>query len=275
MPVRMKLPPTLSERLAASHRPLVGMWVCSGSALNAEIAAGSGLDIVLVDAEHSPNGPESILAQLQAVAAYPVAPLVRPPFGDTVIIKQYLDIGVQNLLVPMVDSAEQAAELVRAVRYPPAGVRGVGSALARSSRWNRVPGYLADASASISLFVQIESRAAVERVAEIAAVDGVDGILVGPADLAASMGRLGEQDHPEVVDAVLHSIRAAAELGKPAGVNAFAPDAADRYLAAGAAFVLVGADVALLARASEALADRFIGGRSGTMPGTDPAPAGY
>jgi 4-hydroxy-2-oxoheptanedioate aldolase len=262
MPVRMSLPPTLAERLAASDRPLAGMWVCSGSALNAEIAAGSGLDIVLIDAEHSPNGPESILAQLQAVAAYPVAPLVRPPYGDTVVIKQYLDLGVQNLLVPMVDSPEHAAELVRAVRYPPAGVRGVGSALARSSRWNRVPGYLADASGSISLFVQIESRAAVERVGEITAVDGVDGILVGPADLAASMGHLGQQDHPEVVDAVLHAISAAAELGKPAGVNAFVPDAADRYLAAGAAFVLVGADVALLARASEALADRFIGDAS-------------
>ena len=124
------------------------------------------------------------------------------------------------------------------MRYPPHGVRGVGSALARSSRWNRVPGYLASASSSISLFVQIESAAAVERVAEIAAVDGVDGIFVGPADLAASMGRLGQQDHPEVVDAVLHAIGAATQAGKPAGVNAFAPDAADRYLAAGAAFVL-------------------------------------
>jgi 4-hydroxy-2-oxoheptanedioate aldolase len=142
-----------------------------------------------------------------------------------------------------------------------------------------VPGYLADASASISLFVQIESRAAVERVAEIAAVDGVDGILVGPADLAASMGHLGEQDHPEVVEAVLHSISAATELGKPAGVNAFAPDAADRYRAAGAAFVLVGADVALLARASEALADRFNvgdgggdgGGQGGGESGSDVA----
>ncbi|RZS68009.1 2,4-dihydroxyhept-2-enedioate aldolase [Agromyces ramosus] len=264
MPVRMTLPPTLAARLAASDRPLAGMWVCSGSAVNAEIAAGSGLDIVLIDAEHSPNGPESILAQLHAVAAYPVAPLVRPPFGDTVVIKQYLDLGVQNLLVPMVDSPEQAAGVVRAVRYPPLGVRGVGSALARSSRWNRVPGYLADASSSISLFVQIESAAAVERVAEIVAVDGVDGILVGPADLAASMGHLGRQDHSDVVEAVLRSIRAAVEAGKPAGVNAFDPAAAERYLAAGAAFVLVGADVALLARASEALADRFVGDGSAT-----------
>ena len=259
MPVRMTLPPTLAERIAASDRPLAGMWVCSGSALNAEIAAGSGLDVVLIDAEHSPNGPESILAQLQAVAAYPVAPLVRPPFGDTVVIKQYLDLGVQNLLIPMVDSPEQAAELVRAVRYPPEGVRGVGSSLARSARWNRVPGYLAAAATTVSLFVQVESRAAMERVAEIAAVDGVDGILVGPADLAASMGLLGQQDHPEVVDAVLHAIRVGVELGVPVGVNAFAPEAAQRYFDAGAAFVLVGADVQLLARASEALADRFIG----------------
>ncbi|NUT58473.1 MAG: HpcH/HpaI aldolase/citrate lyase family protein [Agromyces sp.] len=259
MPVRMTLPPTLAERIAASDRPLAGMWVCSGSALNAEIAAGSGLDVVLIDAEHSPNGPESILAQLQAVAAYPVAPLVRPPFGDAVVIKQYLDLGVQNLLIPMVDSPEQAAELVRAVRYPPEGVRGVGSALARSARWSRVPGYLAAAASTVSLFVQVESRAAVERVTEIAAVDGVDGILVGPADLAASMGFLGRQDHPEVVDAVLHAIRVGIELGVPVGVNAFAPDAADRYLEAGASLVLVGADVQLLARASEALADRFIG----------------
>jgi len=268
----MTLPSTLEERLAASDRPLVGMWVCSGSALNAEIAAGSGLDIVLIDAEHSPNGPESILAQLQAVAAYAVTPLVRPPFGDTVVIKQYLDLGVQNLLIPMVDSPEQAAELVRAVRYPRAGVRGVGSALARSSRWNRVPGYLAAADATVSLFVQVESEAALRQVAEILAVDGVDGILVGPADLAASLGHLGQQDHPEVVEAVLHAITAAVAAGKPAGVNAFAPDAADRYLAAGAAFVLVGADVTLLARASEALADRFIGNAAaaGESPSAEP-----
>jgi 4-hydroxy-2-oxoheptanedioate aldolase len=163
---------------------------------------------------------------------------------------------------------------VCAVRYPPLGVRGVGSALARSSRWNRVPGYLANASSTISLFVQVESRAAVDRVAEIVAVDGVDGILVGPADLAASMGYLGQQDHPEVVDAVLHSIRAAVDAGKPCGVNAFDPAAADRYLAAGAAFVLVGADVALLARASEALAARFVPDASGASGGSG-EPASY
>ena len=266
MPIRMTLPPTFAERLAESDRPLAGMWVCSGSPLIAEIAAGSGLDWLLIDGEHSPNSLESILAQLQAIAAYPATPLVRPPYGDVVTIKQYLDLGVQNLLVPMVDSAEHAAEMVRAVRYPPAGVRGVGSALARASRWNRVPDYLADAAGTLSLTVQIESATAVAAVAEIAAVDGVDALFVGPADLAASMGVLGEQSHPDVVAAVLTSIEAGRAAGKPVGVNAFVPDDAERYLAAGASFVAVGADVAILARASEGLADRFI--RS-DAPGTD------
>jgi 4-hydroxy-2-oxoheptanedioate aldolase len=261
----MTLPPTLATRLAASDRPQFGMWVCSASTVNAEIAAGSGLDVVLIDAEHSPNGLESILAQLHAVAAYPVTPLVRPPFGDPVVIKQYLDLGVQNLLIPMVDSVEHAEAMVRAVRYPPQGIRGVGSALARASRWNRVAGYLADAASTVSLFVQIESVAALEQVEQIAAVDGVDGILIGPADLAASMGLLGQQEHPDVVAGVVRSIEAAVALGKPAGVNAFAPAAADRYVEAGASLVLVGADVALLARASEALADRFIGNATGSI----------
>ena len=254
----MTLPPTLGARIAASDRPLIGAWSCAGSATNAEIIAGSGLDVVLIDAEHSPADLESVLAQLHAVAAYPTAPLVRPPFGDTVTLKRYLDVGVQNLLVPMVESAAQAAEIVRAVRYPPLGVRGVGSALARSSRWNRVEGYLADAPSTISLFVQIESAAAIADLDEILAVDGVDGVFFGPADLAASMGLIGQQEHPDVVAAVVAGIATASAAGTPSGVNAFAPAAADRYVAAGAALVIVGADVALLARGTEALADRFI-----------------
>jgi 4-hydroxy-2-oxoheptanedioate aldolase len=259
---------TLREQLAGSDRPLFGMWLNSGAPLVAEICAGSGLDWVLVDAEHGPNDVPSVLAQLQAIAAYPVAALVRPPVGDTALIKQYLDIGAQNLLIPMVDSAEQAAELVRAVRYPPRGVRGVGSSLARAARWNRVDDYLATADEHVSLTVQIESATAVENVESIVAVEGVDGILLGPADLAASMGVLGQQAHPDVVAAVERCLAVARAAGKGAGVNAFVPEAADRYVAAGANLVCVGADVTLLARGSEALAARFLG--------TDPAKrAGY
>lgn len=252
------LNPTFREALADADRPLAGMWVCSGSPLVAEICAGAGLDWLLIDMEHSPNGLESVLAQLQAVAAAPVTAVVRVPIGDVVTIKQVLDLGAQNILVPMVDTAAQAAELVEAVRYPPRGRRGVGSALARSARWNRVEDYLAGADRHVSLFVQVETTAGVRNAAEIAAVDGVDGVFVGPSDLAASMGLLGAQTHPDVVAAVLEAFAAVRGTGTPVGVNAFDPAAAQRYLDEGASFVLVGADVTLLARGSEALAARWV-----------------
>jgi 4-hydroxy-2-oxoheptanedioate aldolase len=256
MPLR--LIPTFRDHLARANRPLVGMWVCSGSPLIAEICAGGGLDWLLIDMEHSPNGLESVLAQLQAVGGYPTSPVVRVPMNDTVIIKQVLDLGAQNLLVPMVSSADEARAAVEAVRYPPRGRRGVGSALARSARWNRVDGYLIGADDHVSLFVQIETAAGVEAAAEIAAVDGIDGVFVGPSDLAASMGVLGQQSHADVVAAVQRTFQAVGAAGKPVGVNAFVPEVARSYLESGASFVLVGADVALLARGSEALAASFI-----------------
>lgn len=264
----LRLNPTLRERLLDADRPLAGIWVCSGSPLVAEIIAGSGADWLLIDAEHSPNSLESILSQLQAVAPYPVTPLVRVPWNDPVITKQVLDLGAQNLLVPMISNAQEARDAVAAVRYPPRGVRGVGSALARSARWNRVDGYLEHAEEHTSLFVQIENGEGVAHAAEIAAVDGVDGVFVGPSDLAASMGLLGQQQHPDVVANVLTTFEAVLAAGKPVGVNAFNARQADAYVAAGARFVLVGADVVLLARGSEQLAARFTsahvegGGRS-------------
>ena len=255
----LPLTPTFRDALATSSRPLAGMWVCSGSPLIAEICAGSGLDWLLIDMEHGPSGLESVLAQLQSMAAYPISPVVRVASDDPVLIKQVLDLGARNLLVPMVSSAEQARRVVEATRYPPRGRRGVGSALARSARWNRVEGYLTDADSHVSLFVQVETIDAVEVAGQIAAVDGIDGVFVGPSDLAASMGLLGQQAHPDVVAAVLRAFDAVRSARIPVGVNAFDPVVADGYLAAGAAFVLVGADVALLARGSEALATRFIG----------------
>lgn len=246
-----------SAALAGAGRPLAGMWVCSGSPLIAELCAGSGLDWLLIDAEHSPNGLESLLAQLQAVHGYPVLPVLRPPVLDPVLIKQYLDLGAQTLLIPMVDTAELAELAVRSAHYPPRGIRGVGSALARASRWNRTEGYLHGAGERISVIVQIESRDAVANIDEIVAVPGLAGIFLGPSDLAASMGVLGQQDHPDVIAAVEHCIEVAVAHGVPAGVNAFGEPLARRYLAAGASFVLVGADVALLARGSEALAQRY------------------
>lgn len=255
MPLRLSQ--TLRAALSASDRPLAGIWVCSGSPLVAEICAGSGLDWTLIDMEHAPHSLESVLAQLQAVAAYPITPVVRVPGNYPVVIKQVLDLGAQNILVPMVSSTSDAEAAVSAVRYPPRGQRGVGSALARSARWNRVDGYLADADQHVSLFVQIETAAGVDAAAEIAAVDGVDGVFVGPSDLAASLGVLGQQTHPSVVDAVHRAFAGVRAAGKPVGVNAFDPVAAQSYLDAGASFILVAADVSILARGSEALAARW------------------
>lgn len=264
----MQLQMTFREALAlaateAGRRALVGMWVCSGSPLVAEICAGSGLEWLLIDMEHSPNDLQSVLSQLQAVAAYPVTTVVRVPFNDPVIIKRELDLGAQTLLVPFVSSAEEARAAVSAAHCPPRGIRGVGSALARSSRWNRVAGYLENAAEHVSILVQIETAAGVEAAAEIAAVDGVDGLLVGPADLGASMGLLGQQSQPEVVAAVHETFRAAKKAGKPVGVNAFDPEMARGYVEAGVEFIAVGADVTLLARGSEGLAARFVPGAGG------------
>ena len=242
---------------AATARPLIGQWVCSGSATCAELIAGSGVDWVLVDGEHSPIGLETIQGILRTVAAYPVSPIVRVPRLDAAVIKQYLDLGAQNIMVPMVDSVEQAQAAVAAMHYPPRGVRGVGSALARSARWNRVPDYLTGAAETVSLVVQAESAAAVEAAADIAAVEGVDAVFIGPSDLAASMGLIGQQSHPKVVAGVHRVIDAAKGAGKLVGVNAFDPAAARDYLKRGADFVAVGADVQLLARASEQLAAQF------------------
>ncbi|SDO56928.1 2,4-dihydroxyhept-2-enedioate aldolase [Microbacterium testaceum StLB037] len=260
MPLR--LTPTFRAALAASDRPLAGMWVCSGNATITEIAAGSGLDWLLLDMEHSATSLESVLTQLQVAAAYPVTAVVRVPWNDPVTIKRALDLGAQNLIVPMVSTADEARAAVAATRYPPQGVRGVGSALARSARWNRVDGYLAEAAEHVSLTVQIETTAGVDNAAAIAAVEGVDAVFVGPSDLSASMGLLGQQSHPDVVAAVHRVFAAAADAGTPVGVNAFDPAVAEAYLDAGADFVAVGADVALLARASEALAARFVTARA-------------
>ncbi|GAA1388490.1 aldolase/citrate lyase family protein [Luteococcus peritonei] len=253
-----QLSPSFARRLEESPRALMGMWLCSGSPVVAEICAGAGLDWLMLDLEHSPNDLPAALAQLQATAAYPVTTVVRVPSNDTVTIKQVLDLGAQNIIVPMVDDAEQARAAAAAMYYPPQGVRGVGSALARSARWNRVEGYLTGAAEHVSLFVQVESAAAVANAAEIAATEGVHGVFIGPSDLAATMGLLGQQNHPEVKAAVLRTIEAVRAEGKLVGVNAFDPAVAEEYRLAGASFVLVGADVVLLARGSEDLAQRFV-----------------
>jgi 4-hydroxy-2-oxoheptanedioate aldolase len=245
------------ERIGAG-RPRFGMWVASGSGYVTEICAGSGIDWVLLDLEHAPNDLRTTLEQLQVLAGYPdVDVVVRPPAADPVYIKQLLDIGAKNIIVPMIDGPEQAAAAVAATRYPPAGIRGVGSALARASRWNRISDYLVTADDGVSLTVQVESTAGLAALGDIVDVDGVDAVFIGPADLAASMGRLGQPEHPEVVTAIENALVTIVEHGKRAGVNAFNESIGRRYVEAGASFVLVGADVALLARGAEQLVAKY------------------
>jgi 4-hydroxy-2-oxoheptanedioate aldolase len=219
--------------------------------------AGLGQRVHLRDLR-PPNDIHSTLEQLQVLAGYPdVDVVVRPPAADPVLIKQLLDIGAHNLIVPMIDSPAEAAAVVAATRYPPAGIRGVGSALARASRWNRISDYLVTEDDRVSVTVQVESTAGLAVVGDIADVDGVDAVFIGPADLAASMGKLGQPEHPEVVGAIENALARIVERGKSAGVNAFNETLARRYLAAGASFVLVGADVTLLARSAEQLVAKY------------------
>lgn len=243
-------------RLGAGEQ-LFGFWLALANPYSAEICAGAGFDWVLIDGEHAPNDLRSTLAQLQAVAPYPSAALVRPPVGDPVLIKQLLDIGARNLLIPMVETAEQARAMVAATRYPPHGIRGVGSALARASAFSRNPEYLKHADEGICLIVQVESAAALAALESIAAVDGIDGLFIGPADLAASMGHLGNPNHPDVQGAIQAAAAQLNAAGKPAGILATDETVARTYLSWGYSFVAVGVDVMLLARASTQLAAKF------------------
>lgn len=256
MPLRVK--PTLRDQIAGAGRPLFGGWICSGSPVMAEIMAGSGLDWLMIDMEHGPNSLESVQLQLQIAAAYDVATVVRVPANDAVWIKQVLDLGAQTIMVPMVQTAAEADTAVAHASYPPRGHRGVGSALARSGRWNRIEGYLQNASEHVSVIVQVETLAGVENARAIAEVPGVDGVFVGPSDLAASMGLIGQQTHPDVAAAVARAFDEVAAADTPVGVNAFDPAVARGYADDGAAFLLVGADVSLAARGAEALASTFI-----------------
>ncbi|EPQ1331926.1 4-hydroxy-2-oxoheptanedioate aldolase [Serratia marcescens] len=245
------------KRALQEKRPQIGLWLGLCSSYSAELLAGAGFDWLLIDGEHAPNNVQTVLGQLQAVAPYPSQPVVRPPWNDAVIIKQLLDVGAQTLLIPMIQNAEQARDAVRATRYPPHGVRGVGSALARASRWNRVPDYLQQADEHMCVLVQIETREAVKNLEAILQVEGVDGVFIGPADLSADMGFAGNPQHPEVqrtIDDAIARIRAA---GKAPGILMANKALAQRYLEAGALFVAVGVDTTLLARAAEALANEF------------------
>jgi 4-hydroxy-2-oxoheptanedioate aldolase len=246
---------------------LIGLWLSMADPYSAEICATAGFQWLLIDGEHAPNDLRSTLAQLQAVAPYPGHPVVRTVDGNPALIKQLLDIGVQTLLVPMVDTPEQAAALAAATRYPPEGTRGVGAAAARAARWGARRDYLELANDETCLLLQAESAAALANLERICAVDGVHGVFIGPADLAASMGHRGRPQHPEVQQAIEQAIRTIVASGKAAGTLTGDPALARRYLELGASFVAVGLDVTLLAQGTRRLAAEFGFDTVGAMSG--------
>lgn len=234
--------------------PLFGLWLNLASGYTAEIAASAGFDWLLIDGEHGPNTLATIHEQLMALSGHDVSPVVRVPHNDPALIKQVLDLGAQSLLCPMVNSADEARAIVQATRYPPKGIRGVGHILGRASTFNSIPDYLETAENEICLIVQVESVAAMDAIEEICAVDGVDGVFIGPADLCADMGHLPEVTHPEVRSAVQDGLRRIRAAGKVAGIIDGDPTLIQQDLDAGANFVGLGADVLLLATAMRDLA---------------------
>jgi len=255
----MSLPMTqniFKQAILADKRQL-GTFMALADSTAAELMATTGFDWLLIDAEHGPNDIKSIMHQLQALSAYPVNSVVRLQDHDVGDIKRVLDVGAQTLLIPMVDSAEQAKQLVAAVRFPPNGIRGMGGALTRATRWGGIKDYLQHADDNICLVLQLESTEGIAELDAITQVDGVDAVFIGPADLAAAMGYIGQPGHPEVCKVVEQSIKRVHELGKPVGVYCGDPEQAKRYQQMGASFFLIGADTLLLKGAAINLLERF------------------
>ncbi len=252
----MDLPLNNFKRAIQAGRQQIGLWVSLASAYSAEIVAGSGFDWLLVDGEHSPNDPVNVWPQLQAMAGYPVSPIVRPAWNDKVLVKRYLDIGVQSLLIPYVQTVAEAEAAVASIRFPTRGVRGVAG-VTRASRFGRVSHYANRADQELCLLVQIETREGLDNLEGIAKVDGIDGVFIGPADLAAGLGHLGEQGHPDVQAAIKDGIARIKSCAKPAGILATDEASARRYMEWGTTFTAVGLDVMILARESEKLAAKF------------------
>ena len=252
----MDLPRNAFKHALKAGKAQIGLWSSLSSNYSVEVTAGAGFDWLLLDMEHSPNDLESLLAQLQAAAPYPTHPVVRVPWNDMVTMKRVLDVGAQTLLVPYVSTADEARAAVAHTRYPPAGVRGVAGTT-RATRFGRIKDYARRAHEELCLLVQVETQASLDSIEAICAVDGVDGVFIGPADLHASLGHTGEIANPKVKPLIDDAIRRIRKAGKAPGILTPNEDDARHWLECGALFVAVGADVGILARGAEALANKF------------------
>jgi 4-hydroxy-2-oxoheptanedioate aldolase len=254
----MELRRNAFKHAIAAGKLQIGLWCSLCSNIAADIVRDCGFDWLLLDTEHSPNEIPDLLGELQAVDGGPATPIVRPAWNDIVLIKRCLDIGALALLVPYVQNPAEAKSAVAAVRYPPRGVRGVASA-SRASRYGRTTDYLKKADTEICLLVQVETRAALDELEAIASVEGVDGVFIGPSDLSASLGHVGNPAHPDVQKALQEAVTRLKAVGKPAGILTGNEDEIRRYIGWGYTFVAVGSDVGLLARGADALAKKFKG----------------
>jgi len=234
----------------------IGLWCSLCSPITTEIVSHAGFDWLLLDTEHSPNEVPDVLAQLQAAQAGTAAAVVRPAWNDMVLIKRYLDIGAQTLLIPFVQTPEEAKRAVEWTRYPPKGVRGITGS-GRASRYGRVKDYLKNASSEICVLVQVETREALKQIEAIASVDGIDGVFIGPNDLSASFGHIGNWGHAEVQDAIQNAAQKLKNVGKAAGILTPNEEEAKKFIQWGYTFVAVGADLGLLAKNADGLAKRF------------------
>jgi 4-hydroxy-2-oxoheptanedioate aldolase len=254
--MQMEMPRNAFKHALAAGKTQIGLWSSLCSNVVAEVIGGCGFDWILLDTEHSPNELPAIMSQLQALAVGTATPVVRPAWNDVVLIKRILDVGATAILVPFVQNAEEARKAVAATRYPPAGIRGVATTT-RAGKFGRIKDYLRKANDEICVLVQVETKTALDNLESIAAVDGVDGVFIGPSDLAAALGHLGNPAHPDVQAAISDAVKRLKAKGKPAGILTSVEADAKRYLAEGYAFVAVGTDMGLLARNGEALAAKF------------------
>lgn len=252
----MTLPVNAFKRALAEGRQQIGLWNSIPGSLTAELLAGCGFDWIVIDTEHALTDIPDTLAMMQAMAAYPVSAVVRPASNDAVLIKRVLDLGAQTLMIPYVQTEAEARAAVAAMRYAPRGIRGVAG-LTRASRFGQVADYAQRAEDELCLIVQVETASALDEIKAIAAVDGVHGIFIGPADLAASMGYPGQAAHPEVVAAIELAIKRIVAAGKPAGILTLSPDFAVTCMGWGTRFTAVGMDLSLLAQAARGLARQF------------------
>lgn len=258
----MQTPVNLFKKAIAEKRTQYGLWVSLLGPLNTEICAAAGFDWLLLDGEHTPNDLLNLLQQAQVIAGYPgVQTVARLPMGHgyvgQALIKQYLDVGIQTLLVPMVETAEQARELVRCLRYPPEGIRGM--AATRASGWGRNANYAREANREVCLLVQAETQEGIRNLDAIAAVDGVDGVFIGPSDLSAAFGHVGDPWHPEMQDIIADAFRRIQKAGKAVGILTLDEALARKHVEMGATFIAVGTDSNLMVKSSSALAAKFKG----------------